>query len=224
MHLITTLFSGNPNIGLYGYCTDKICLLPPEVQDKHVKEVEEVLNVPVHRVTMAGTSMLGVFLAGIGKKLLVPSIAFDHEIEALKALGFEVTVIQSDITALGNNILVNKNGGLISSDFSELEQKEIADALGVPFKQGRIADLPNVGSMALVAKNGCLVHSEAADFELEFVETLLKVDCTRGSINGGNPYIKAGLLANANGIIAGGQSSGIELDAVDKALGFVEVR
>ncbi|RMF06066.1 translation initiation factor IF-6 [Candidatus Woesearchaeota archaeon] len=221
MHITKTSFAGNPNIGLYAFCTDKFCLVGGEVSDKEKKILEEILKVPVHIVSVAGTPLVGVFVAGTEDVLLVPEIVFQHELEALRELGLNVKIVPGRITALGNSVLATNEGCLVSKDLSEEARTEIERALGVPVKAGMIAGLPNVGALAALTSKGVLISSQAEDFEVEFVETLLKSKCTKGTVNGGSSYIKSGVIANAHGIVAGSQTTGLELDNLDRAFGFL---
>ena len=174
-HIITANFSGNPNVGLYTFCAEEYCLISTDVPTKMMKILKSVLKVPVYQISIAGTSLIGAFLAGNKNMLLVPSITFDHELDKLKELGIAYTVFHSDITALGNNILVNDSGCLVSKDFSEDEIQQIQQAFNVPTKTGKLADLPNVGSLGIVTNKGGLFGQNVEEFEIEFVETLLKI-------------------------------------------------
>ena len=97
-----------------------------------------MLKVPVHRVTLAGTSLVGVFTAGNSNCLLLPPICFEEELEALDKLGIKYEVIQTKLTAIGNNILANDNGALINPDFEASAVKQIKEALKVPVKEATI--------------------------------------------------------------------------------------
>ena len=74
MHVLIANVQGNPNVGLYGYANDQYCLLGTEVPSKTAKKIEKVLKVPTHRISMCGTSLVGVFVTGNNKCLLVPEI------------------------------------------------------------------------------------------------------------------------------------------------------
>ena len=95
MHLLMTNINGNPNVGLYGFANNKYVLVGREVPAALAQEIGKVLNVPVHQISIAGTSLLGVFLAGNDHKLLVPSIAFDSELRVLDKLGIPYAVIET---------------------------------------------------------------------------------------------------------------------------------
>ena len=226
MHVLKTHINGNPNVGLYGFATDNYCLLGKDVPDSLAKQIEEVLKVPVFQLNIAGTSLLGVFLSGNNSTLLVPSIAFETEIKALdkisKKTGLNYRIIETELTALGNNVVCSKEGCMVNPDFPEDVKKNIADALDIPVKSGRIADLPTVGSVAVLNKEGCAIHRDAEQFEEKFVSDLLKVECRTSTVNLGNPFLRSGILVNGNGFIVGDASGGPEVVYLDEIFGFIE--
>ncbi len=222
MHLLKANFNGNPNVGLYGFATDSYCLLSKEVNKKLVKQIEEVLKVPVHQIDICGTSLIGAFLAGNSNSLLVPSIAFDSELEQLKKLKIPFTVIDTKHTALGNNILCNDNGCLLSTDFKKEEVEAIQKVLVVPTERGNIADLRIVGACGTSNTKGCVLHRDASDEDVKLIESLLKVRCETGTVNLANPYIKSAIIANSNGFIIGDLSGGPEINHIDEVLGFLK--
>jgi translation initiation factor 6 len=214
-----TNFRGNPNVGLYLYVTDEVCLAGMEVPDEELAHLEETFGVPVHRITLAGTGLLGVFLAGYGKKLLVPGIIFDRELKALQKLGFEVHIIDTTFTALGNNILCNAHGLLVSMDYTPAERKQIEEALGLPSKAlGISAEITVIGSAALATERGCLIHRAAQDFEVEMVSSTLQVPVTRGTVSMGSGFVKSGIAANDHGMVVGDTSGGPEIVNAEEAL------
>ncbi|NQU78817.1 translation initiation factor IF-6 [Candidatus Woesearchaeota archaeon] len=222
MHVLKTNFNGNPNIGLYGFCNDKFCLLGIEVPAKEAKEVEKALHVPVHQLNICGTSLLGVFIAGNNHKILVPEIAFDYELAILDKLGIEYEVIKTRLTALGNNLLCNDKGCLASQEFSADQKKRIRQALNVSLKPGTIADLDTVGSLGVLNSSGCAVHRDITDEEIQKIEDLLGVKCISSTVNMGSPYIRSGVLCNNNGFIIGDLSGGPEIVNIEEELGFLE--
>lgn len=219
--LVTNLY-GNPNIGLYGFCTDKYALVGKEVPQELAHKFEQVLKVPIHRITIAGTSLIGVFVTGNAHALLVPGIIFDHELEALKKLKLNVQVLQTKLTCLGNNILCNDKGALISPNFTQEEAQFIQKALKVPVQKAKLVKLDNVGSMAVLNSTGCIVHVDASEEDLALIQSSLGVEAEPGSINLGNPYIKSGVLCNDHGYVVGDQSGGPELVHFEECLGFTK--
>ncbi|MFO8015667.1 MAG: translation initiation factor IF-6 [Candidatus Woesearchaeota archaeon] len=221
-HVLQTDFHGNPNVGLYGFANDSFCLLGWEVPEKKAKEIGRVLDVPVHRITLCGTSLIGVFCAGNNKAVVIPDIVFDHEIRALEKLKIPFETIKTRYTALGNNLLCNDHGCLASSELSADAKKRIRQALDVSLKPGMIAEINTVGSVGVQNSNGCLIHRDAKAFEIKFIKELLKTDIETGTVNMGNPYLGSGILCNSNGFVVGDASGGPEVAHIDESLGYLK--
>ena len=222
MHVITTNYNQNPNIGLFCYVNDKYCLVPKLFPKKLQKKFEDILKVPVHEISAAGTSLLGVFFAGTDDILLVPEIMFDSELKDLETFKIKYKIIKSELTALGNNLLINSNVCIANPEYNNDVLKQIGSALKIKVKQGKISDLNIVGSLAKVNKKGCLVCPDLKNYEEKFLEDNLKVKVTTGTVNFGSPYISSGLICNSNGFVIGDMSGGPEIQNADIALGFLE--
>jgi translation initiation factor 6 len=222
MAVLKTSFNSNPNLGLYGYATDKYVLVGNEVPQQFIEEFERVFAVPVHKLNIAGTSMLGVFLTGYKDTLLVPHIAFDYELEQLDKLKIKYKVFKSDLTCLGNNIIFNKKYALVNPEFSDNEIKELKELLGVTVKRMSIAETDALGSSIVLRGNYGLINRDASKEEVNTIEKALKVKLTLGSINMGSPYVKSGILCNKNGFIVGDLSGGPELVNAEEALGYLD--
>lgn len=222
IHLQKLSINGNPNIGLYAFATDKYCLIGHEVPDHQAEQIYKILKVPVYKISMAGTSMIGAFCAGNSNMLLVPQIAFDHELSQLKQLKIPFTIINSKLTALGNNISANDHGAIVSPGYQKDAMKKIETALATKVVQMKIAGFENVGSLIAVTNKGAYLHSEVSDEDIELLNKTLDVESEAGTINMGNPYINSGIIANSKGLLIGESSSGIEIAQADRALGFLK--
>jgi len=222
MHLLKTSLYGNPNIGLYGYCTDEYCLLGREVPFEKAQQIGQALGVPVHQMSICGTSLLGVFMAGNSRKLLVPEIAFENELDALEHFGIEYEVIKTHLTALGNNLLCNDTGCLANHEFSLDQRTAISKALGVELKIGKIAGLDTVGSLCAINSKAGMVSRDISKPELRFAEDLLGIKLTASTVNMGSQHIRSGLMCNDNGFVIGDASGGPEIVYAEDELGFLE--
>lgn len=218
LKVLKTNFRGNPTVGLYIYVTDSYCLVGPEVPESEYEELQRVFGVPVHKFTVAGTGLLGVFLAGTSDTVLIPGISFDTETNLLDKLNINYKVIDTIFTALGNNILCNDKGCLISEEFPEKDKQQIDTALGMKSKYFKIDEITVVGSCAVATNTGCVCHKAAKEFEEQMIAETLHVPVTKGTVNLGNPYIKAGMAANKNGMIVGDLSGGPEIVNAEEAL------
>ena len=222
MHIITTNFNGNPNVGLFGYANDEYCLLGRDVPKSAAVQIEKALKVPVHQMSMCGTSMIGAFVTGNSRTLLVPNIAFEEELKELKKIGIRYTVISTKLTALGNNILCNDHGCLVNPEFPAAIKKIIRQALNVKVVPYGIAGTEITGSCGVIANNRCLLHRDASQREISKVEEELKVTVETGTVNMANPYVRSGILCNNNGLIVGDASGGPEVAHIDESLGYLE--
>lgn len=217
-HVLIANFNGDPNVGLYGYATDRYCLIGREVPEKLHKNIEEVLNVKLITMTIAGTSLLGVFLNGNNKILLVPSIVFPQELEILNKHKIKYKVIDTKYTCLGNNMIINDKAALISNDYGIRESKKISDALGLDVVQAKIANHNTLGSLAVLNKNGILCHHDILESEAKVLKKVFKLEINTGTVNMGMPFVASGILCNSKGMIIGDLSGGPEIINADQAL------
>ncbi len=221
-HVLVTNFNSNPNVGLYCYATDKYCLVGTEVPENLHSEIEEVLGVPIIQLSIAGTSLLGVFLSGNKNCLLVPNIAFDTELAILNKNKIKYVLVDTKLTCLGNNIICNDKGCIVSSEYTDKEIKLFEKSLKVTVAKAKIAELNTLGSLAVHTKKGILCHHEILEHEAELLKKILKVEVFTGTVNMGVPFIGSGIVCNNKGFIIGDASGGPETVNADEALGFIK--
>lgn len=223
MHILKANFNGTPNVGLYGYATGKHLILGEHIQEPLLSKVKETLgDVEIHYCKVAGTEMPGVFLAGNSQAILVPGIAFDHEVERLQKTGLPFTIIHTRHTCLGNNIICNDHGAIVSTEFSDGECRQIEKALGVPVLQMDIAGLPAPGSVIVLNGEQGIIHRDATMTEKDRAEKHLNVTLSPATANLGTPYLRAAILRNEHGFVIGDQSGGPEIVHIDQALGYLD--
>jgi len=224
-HISILNFHGDPNVGMHGLATDKYCLVGKCVSDKQVKELEEVLKVPVLRATVYGTDLIGLFAVGTSSVLLVPKIIFENELKALKSLmeklNVKVEVIDTEHTAFGNNILLSDSIAIISSAFNQASQKQLKDALGIKPIVMDIAHTSVPGSVGKITNKGAIFSPNLSEDDIQKIEKLLGYEIGLGTINLGNPFLSSGIIANSFGFVIGMQSSGFEISRVDESLRFI---
>ncbi|MBR9701249.1 translation initiation factor IF-6 [Candidatus Woesearchaeota archaeon] len=223
MKVLRTDFNGTPNVGLFGYATTEYLLLGEALGDKLLERIKETLGVKdIHQVRVAGTDMPGLFLAGNSKVVLGPSIMFEREREALEKLKIPLKILETEQTCLGNNIVCNDKGAVISTGFSEEERAEIESLLGVPAVRTDIAGLSTPGAFIILNKDCGVIHRDATSEEIATVERTLGVKLQAATVNLGTPYLHAGIICNSTGLIVGDASGGPEIVHLDDALGGEE--
>jgi len=212
-------FQGNPFIGLFSFATDSLCIIGRGASEKQIDMIKSVLDVDVIESTFLGTDLAGIFVSGNSNGIVVSGNLDESEIELLKTKT-KVLIIDTRYTALGNLMVCNDKGCIISADIKNFSKK-ISDFLKVPVKVGTIDGVDLVGSLALCTNNGCIVHKNISDAEKKLLEDVLKVPVDTGTVNFGSGWVKSGLLANSNGFIAGKDTSGPELGNAAEVFGFV---
>ncbi|MEK6968323.1 MAG: translation initiation factor IF-6 [Nanoarchaeota archaeon] len=216
-------FHGNPNIGLYGFATDKFCLLGKEIPSHIAEQIGKVLEVPVIRLSIAGTSMIGVFVTGNENGIVIPEIAFESELKELHHHKIKFTIIDSDFTAFGNNIVVNDEIGFANPEYGIKSVRQIEEALKIKLTLTKIAGMSTIGSMVVINKSGGLVHPEADEEDLKILKPLTEGELMTGSINFGNSFVKSGIIVNNKGLVIGSKSTGVEVADAEQAFGIVRL-
>lgn len=222
MHMFKTGFNGNPNIGLLGIATDEYCIIGSRLPEKTMHRISEVLKVPIICTEICGTELVGVFCAANTRCLLLPDMVFSNELKILDKHKINYELIKTKHTALGNNILCNDFGCVVSKKLGKTEIAQIEKALGVKVVKSTINALGIVGSAAVINGKGCLVHEDIKKAEKDLIEDSLSTICGTGTINMGSPFVKAGLIVNNNGFIVSRNSGNPEIMNADEVLGFIE--
>jgi len=217
-----TNFEGDSNVGAYGIATDRFVFVSPNISEKSLGDVERVFNLPLVQSTIATLDAVGLMSAATSNGILVPYTTTDEELKILKKSS-EVNVdwIDDKMTALGNIIAANDNGAICHPDFSSKSIQKISDILGVEAVPSTIAKLPIVGANSVITNQGAVVHPLATSEEIDQLSQLLKVHVEVGTVNRGSPYTSLGVLANIDGMIAGSDTTGVELAHISQVLGFV---
>jgi len=225
-HVVILDIFNDPNVGLYGLATDRYCIVGKNLKQEQVEEIKEKLNVEVIQTTLYGTDLIGIFGAGNSNTLLIPSICFEPEIALIKSklakLGVKVVVLETNHTALGNNILLNDSVAIVSNVFGKKEVEAIQSALGIKVVQMSLAGTPVPGSVGVISNKGGIFSPNLSSKEIETLEALLGFEIGLGTVNLGNPFIATGLFANSFGFVIGSASSGYEISRVDESLGLLK--
>lgn len=206
-------YKGNVNIGFYGTLTDRYAVLAREFK------ITSDLDAVAARI--GGTDLVGLFAAGNSNGLLVPDIIEPHEEEQLEEAGVPYHVVESRFTALGNLVLSNDHGCVLSPHLKPV-QDQIAGFLGVEVVLHGVAGLDITGSCGVATNEGVLLHRDATEEDVERVEEALSVPVDIGSVNFGTPYVHSGVLANSEQCFVGNDTTGPEIQRVQDALGFLD--
>ncbi|VVB59951.1 Translation initiation factor 6 [uncultured archaeon] len=215
-HIRFADFHGDANIGLFGLVNEKYAVLPDESIDI-VHLVDKVAY-----TTVAGTKLCGLFLAGNSHGLLVPKTITERELSMLKKglKGVDICIIESKYTALGNLILSNDKGAIISPLLREYADK-ISKCLKVKVFVADVFESNIVGALGAATNKGFLLDMYASEEDFNAVKAALGVEGDIGTVNFGSEFVKSGILANTKGALVGIATTGPETARIDEALGFI---
>lgn len=217
MAIVKIEILGSVNIGNYAKATDSYLLLSGEATKKDAERMEDVLDVETHRVLNQDSRVTAPFVVGNRNGLLLSSFLDEGDVDGFDD-GLVVEVLDSRYSAVGNLILANDSGALVSPNLSQDERRSIADVLDTEVVEGRLNDADYLGSLAVANNKGALVTPYAEDEEMQLLESVLDVEAMRGTINGGEKFIASGLLATGRGALTGKFTDGTELMRIGQAL------
>lgn len=217
MAIFRTDFQHDPNIGLYGFATDKYCLVG--INQKANKKAKTTLGVPLRVTSAMSTALASLFIAGNSTGLAMAKIMEDHEMNPLKKY-FSVLTLETDYTAIGNLILLNDKG-IVLSPLLRKHRDAIKEFFGLPCEISKVAGTVVVGSAAIATNKGCLLHPQAKEAEKKLIEETLQVTADIGTVNFGSPFVKSGIIANSRGLVVSTACSGPELGRITEVFGFV---
>ncbi|MEM1946332.1 MAG: translation initiation factor IF-6 [Candidatus Caldarchaeum sp.] len=209
---------GSAEVGLFALATDRYLLISKHVNPSKRRVFEEVLNATAVSVSLADSILLSPFAAGNSNGLILTSLALKDELETIRRSIPDVNVVKIDTkyTAVGNLVLCNDKGALVSPLLGRANVKTIGEALGVEAAAATIADRTYLGSVAVATNQGALLHIDADEDDVKTVKTVLKVDVELGTVNGGVRFPRSSIVANSWGVVVGARTTGPELMTITR--------
>ena len=205
-------FKGSENLGFHAVVTNEYILVPQDFNRRELFEGLEVMETKV-----AKTDLVGLFSAGNSNGIIVPREVSDLEKTRFEDSGVDFKVLKSRSNALGNLILCNDKGALISPKLEDFKE-EISEALNVDVTVGKISGL-NPGVSAVANSKGAVIHRDASEEDAEMVmEALDLEEIDIGTVNMGSPFVGSGAAGNDEDLLAGENTTGPEIGRFDRTL------
>ncbi len=218
-------FDSNPNIGLFLFANNKFCLIGKGINKKYYKQIEQTLNVPVIPISVIGTDLTGIFIAGNDHFILAPELMFEDEKEELNKIcnnfKCELIIINDKITALHNCSLINNHFALFCKEFSKSTREKIKRLLSnynIKFDFNNLDSMPLIGSYCVLNNKKCVLSNIFSNEIEEEISHKFNVEVIKLSVNFGNNVISSGLCMNDYGYIIGDLTTPIELYELDNFL------
>ncbi|HWY28889.1 MAG TPA: translation initiation factor IF-6 [Candidatus Sulfotelmatobacter sp.] len=217
MPVILSDIFGDPNVGIFSFANDNIAILPAGLSHKKISSFHDTLGVEPCSIGIADSRLVGIYVAGNSNAILVPYITTDDELKQLRSTGVHIEILREKRTALGNIILCNDHGAIVDPRLQHNTVTALEQTLDVPVRPSTIGGLPHVGALATASNKGVLVNPIITDNESKTISSVLGVPVSKGTINSGVPYPKAGLVVNSRGAIVGSHTLGSELITLSNA-------
>jgi len=212
---------GNPNVGAFTFATDSFGLVPFDMPEGVTREFSATLDIPVCRVSIGGSVLLGIFAIGNTKGLILPYTVTDEELSIIEnSLRIPVAIYEGKKNALGNMILVNERTALVGVGTDAVLKDLVASHLKVEVHEGTIAGINMTGVCAAVNEKGVVAHPLTSEAELANLGKIFNMPVDVSTINCGFPYLRVGMTANSKGVVVGEQTTGPEMARIESSLGL----
>ena len=175
MDIAKTTILGNSGLGVFALSTEKYTVVPFGVKEQTKSILVETLRTKIIQTTISNSVLVGTMAVGNSKTVFVPSNIGEKEYNILKdSLEGEVEVIElnSKLTALGNLMVINDKGAIISDMFEKSAQKQIRDVLNCEVTAGNLLGSPLVGSIIMSTNRGALVHPLLSEEEISEISSI----------------------------------------------------
>jgi len=208
----------SPNIGIFLKANDKFLFIPKGFANSKAEKLEDFLGVKCVNTSIAHTRLLGPLMVVNNQGIIVPRITEDEEVRDLqKATGMNVAKLDAKLTAVGNLIVANDRAAIVSSALPKETLKDVKDILGVSAECMNVASYHQVGALIVSTNVGAAVHPKASEREMDAIKNILSVDVEPLTVNGGVPFVGAGMVGNSKSIVVGSLTTGPELIMLTRA-------
>lgn len=211
--------NGSEYVGAFAACTERYTLIGAGVSKKAKQLIADALLTECIELQVCGMDFIGMFCRANSNGVVVPDFMYDNELSTLrKALEANVEVIESDLNAIGNDVLANDKIAIINPEYSVAAAKQIQDALNVEIIRASIAGYKTIGANNILTNKGMLINNRSNDAEKERIDKITGFDSIRTTANTGSVAIGISAVANSKGVVAGSTTTGYELTRIMQAL------
>jgi translation initiation factor 6 len=211
---------GSDFVGAFCITTDRYSLIPHGTGSSLANIIRGTLRTDPITVMLANSDMLGVFGRGNSNGIVLSNLVHQSEVDSLRSMlpDIRVGIIESDLNAIGNNILANDRIAFVNNEYTPVAVKQVSDALGVEVLPIRIGEFRTVGANNILTNRGMAVNNTVSDEEKEHIESILGIKTVRTTANSGSLSIGISVMANSYGVIAGDLTTGYELARITETL------
>lgn len=214
-------FEQNSNIGTFMFTNDKFCLIGRDVESDVLESIGNVLDVPIFKVSILNSQIVGIYIAGNNDFLIMPEVEeSEKEIFDKISSDFNIDIFyfNSKNNAFGNNLCVGEKEIISTTLYNKDFLKELSKKTGLKTHKIEHKDFDSIGSVCKFMKGKYFISQE---FEEDQVKSIVKQVCGVGTVNSGSNYISAGCSGNKNGVLIGSDSSTIEIQNLVESFDYL---
>ncbi len=211
---------GNIYVGAYAVATDRFTLIGNNVNAKKAEQITKALYTETISTSINDSYLVGLFIAANSNGMLLPDMIDGGELKRLKAhLGdIRISVVDTDLNALRNNILSNDKVAIVNPRFKEPDIHAICETLGVEVIKLGIGGFNTVGANNILTNKGLVVNNRVTEEEMDMVEQVVGMKCEQSTANMGELNIGLCTIANSSGLVIGEKTSGFEYSRIANTL------
>lgn len=211
---------GSDYLGVFATATDKFVFVGANLPENNKKMLSDSLKAEAVDIQVSGSNLTGLFSKANSNGLLLSNMVLDYELAELKKqhIDLRIGILESNLNALGSNILANDRIAIINPDYDQKEAKQIQDTLGVEVVRQEIGGFKTVGANNILTNKGLVINNRSADHEKEEMDKFTGFDSIRSTANIGSFYVGLAVVANSSGVVAGDSTTGYELARIVDAL------
>jgi translation initiation factor 6 len=197
-------------IGVYCSVFGDKAIASPVVPTGFKMKLRDLLRAEAAITTVGSVSSVGMMIAMNSRGFVVPKTANDDELAALEQHS-KVLVVEDKMSALGNLIVANDKGAVISDLISEHAASQISDFLGVDHIRMSVGKYRTIGSLFAVSNEAGIASPLVDEKTLAQVSSALQIKMVPTTVNDGERLVKLGVLLNDRAIVVGKNTNGVEL-------------
>ena len=122
--------------------------------------------------------------------------------------------IESNLNAIGNNILANDKIAIVNPEYGPEDIKAIRDILDVEVVRYSGGSFKTVGANDILTNKGLVINNHASDEEKERLDRETGFDSVRSTANMGSLGVGIAVVANSNGALIGDTTTGYEFSRI----------
>jgi translation initiation factor 6 len=212
---------GSDYVGVYATASDDFVFAGMGLTSNAKEMIAKTLGVRCIEASVSGSDLLGLFSRLNSNGILLSNMTLDHELEAIKKMelgGINVGILDSDLNAIGSNVLANDKIAIINTDYTDESATQIGDILGVEVVKAQMDGFKTVGANNILTNTGLVINNRGTAQEEKEWNDLTGFTSARTTANTGGLSIGLAVIANSTAVIAGDNTTGFELQRIMEAL------